>query len=167
MVMVIDACSVILLAKATVLERFVDWKEIIISKRAYKEVIKGKDKKCFDALLLDRLYKDKKIRIMGTKNKRLLNKLKRDYGLGDGEAETISAYLENKLEGLITDNKQGRKTAKVYGIEPIGSPDIIISLLMAEKIDKNKAINALNDLRRYGWFEDSIIDYALMEVGNV
>lgn len=166
MAFIIDACSAILLAKVSVLEALVNWKKIAIPKTVYKEVIEGKEKKFFDALLVERLCTDKKIKIVNSKNKKLLNKLKEDYGLGEGEAETIAVYLEDKFDGLITDNKQGRKTSKVYGINPIGSPDIIISLFKTKKINKEKAIRALNNLRKYGWFEDSIIDYALLEVEN-
>lgn len=166
MTFVADACTIILLAKARVLESFLDWKKIVISKTVYNEVMKGKEKKFFDALLVERLYIDKKVIVIDVKNKKMLNKLKDDFGLGDGEAETIAIYLEGKFQGLITDNKQGRKTAKIYNIDPIGSPDIVISLFKAKKISKEKVINALNSLRKYGWFEDSIIDYALLEVEN-
>ena len=74
--------------------------------------------------------------------------------------------MEGKCQGLITDNKQGRKIAKIYNINLIGSLDIIISMFKAKKIGKEKAIGALNSLRKYCWFEDSIIDYALLEVKN-
>jgi len=161
-----DSCSIILLAKANVLEDFVNWKKVVIARAVYDEVVEGKKKKFFDALLTERLCNEKKLKIIDIKNIGLLKKLKEDYGLGDGEAETIAAYLEEKFKGLITDNRQGRKTAKVYNIEPIGSISIILSLFKANKINKSKVMDALHTLRKYGWFEDSLIYYAIEEVEN-
>ena len=57
-----DACSIILLAKASVLEEFTKWKEVFVTNGVYREVLEGKDKKFFDALLTEKLVGENKIR---------------------------------------------------------------------------------------------------------
>ncbi|HLD43231.1 MAG TPA: hypothetical protein VJB08_04570 [Candidatus Nanoarchaeia archaeon] len=161
-----DACSIILLAKASVLEALLDWRDISVPREVYGEVIEGKEKKHYDALLTERLVKDKKMHITDIKNKRSLKRFEESYGLGKGEAEVLAGYLEGKFQGLLTDNKQGRKTAKIYNIHPLGSPDVIMGLFKAKRLNKEKAMNALHTLRKYGWFENSLIEYALVEVNN-
>src|SRR3989338_10877873 len=107
-----DACSIILLAKASVMEALLDWRDISVPREVYGEVIEGKEKKHYDALLTERLVKDKKMHITDIKNKRSLKRFEESYGLGKGEAEVLAGYLEGKFQGLLTDNKQGRKTGK-------------------------------------------------------
>ena len=51
---VIDACSAILLAKATLLETVFETYDIQITKQAYEEVAEGKKEMFADALLIER-----------------------------------------------------------------------------------------------------------------
>ena len=162
---VLDSCSVILLAKASVLEEFSSQHSLAITKYVYYEVIKGKEKKFLDALLIERLYKEKKVIKADVKNENLLNKLKKDFGLGDGEASSIALAIETN-QSLLTDNKQGRKAAKIYGLKLLGSPEVVVSLFKIKKINKNKAISALKSLRNFGWFNEHIIEEALEEIKN-
>lgn len=165
MKIILDTCSVILLAKASVLEDFSEQHNLVITDGAYNEVVKGKEKKFLDALLLERLCKEKKISKTNVKSKYLVNKFKKDFGLGGGEASTIALTIETK-QSILTDNKQGRKTAKVYGLKLLGSPEVVVSLFKIKKINKNKALDALKILRNFGWFDNYIIEKALEEIKN-
>lgn len=165
MKLVVDACSMILLAKAGVLEELTGWKEIIVTKGVYDEVIEGKNKQLVDALVLEKLAGENKIMIDGSVHKELTKRLIGDFGLGIGEAESIALALNADMV-IVTDNKQGRKTAKIHGLELLGSIDIITVLHKAKKIGKEKAISALKILREHGWFHDYIIEEALREVQN-
>src|SRR3989338_458847 len=133
MTIVIDACSAILLSKAGVLEIFSKWRSVLITKQAYSEVIEGKEKKFEDALTVERLCNEKTIKKVGINSIKLLDKIKNDFGFGDGESASIVYALENKL-AVLTDNKQARKAARVYGLKLIGSPEVIVSLLKADKM---------------------------------
>lgn len=163
MKLVVDACSIILLAKANVLEELAMWKEIVITDSVYNEVIEGKNKQLLDALVLERLAEENKISIKRDINKELIKKLTGDFGLGAGEAESIALALEaDKV--LLTDNKQGRKAAKVYGLKLLGSIEVVTALYKAKKISKEKAMSAMNILKKNGWFNDYLIEEALREV---
>lgn len=164
MKIIIDACSVILLGKITILETFLSNKDILITRGVYEEVIAGKEKKLFDALLLERLASENKIKISDDFDKSISVKLSEDFGLGKGESETISYAIKNKQSIIITDNKQGRKAAKIYGLLLSGSVEVIVSLYKSNKIDKNKALNSILNLKKFGWFNDDIINKAMEDI---
>ena len=162
----IDSCSIILLAKATVLEALSNKYNLFIPEKVYEEILKGKDKNFIDALLTERLVKEKKINIKKVLNNILKKKLIQDFNLGIGEAETLALVMENQCEAIITDNKQGRKSAAIYGLDLVGSIDAVIALYKLHLIDKDKTIDGLKKLREFGWFQDYLIDNALEEVKN-
>lgn len=166
MKLVVDACSIILLAKATVLEEVAKWRQVMISTGVYKEVMEGKGKQGIDALILEKLGEEKKITIKNNIKKELVEKLMTDLGLGDGEAESIALALETKEKMIVTDNKQGRKAAKVQGLRLSGSIEIIMALYKTKRISKEKIQSALRTLKEKGWFQDYLIEEALREVQN-
>ena len=163
----LDSCSIILLAKATVLETLAENYDLCITNTVYKEILEGKDKKFVDALLTERLVKERNIKIKKVKNSKLAKKLIEDFSLGIGESETLVLAISKQCEVISTDNKQGRKVAKIYNLNLVGSLDLIISLYKLKLIDKNKAISALKELKEFGWFQDYLIEHALEEVKNV
>lgn len=162
----VDSCSIILLAKATVLETFADKYNLSVTEGTYKEILEGKDKKFIDALLTERLVKEDKIKISKVKNNNLVKKLIIDFNLGIGEAETLALTLCRQCGVISTDNKQGRKAAIIHNLNLVGSIDIVISLSKLGFIKKDKAFDALKKLKEFGWFQDYLIDNALDEVKN-
>ena len=162
----IDACSIILLGKATILEDFAKWKELVIPRAVYNEVLRGKNKLLLDALLLEKLVKEKKILVNNNLKVDVVQKLMKDFGLGLGEAETIALTLELKEKAIVTDNKQGRKAAKINGLVLLGSIDVIIALYKAKRVNKEKSISSLKILKEKGWFQNYLIEEALQEVKN-
>lgn len=165
MKVVIDACSIILLAKSSVLETLTKWMEVMITEGVYNEVVEGKNKKLLDALVLERLVEEKKITIETKYKKEVVQKFTNDFSLGLGEAESVALALESNSI-VITDNKQGRKAAKVQGLQLVGSIETIIALYKTKNIDKEKAINALKVLKRVGWFQEYLIEEAMGDVQN-
>lgn len=161
-----DACSIILLAKSTVLEEFAKRNHLTIPQEVYREVTAGKEKKLFDALLMERLAKEKKIVVLKTANPSAVEKLAHDFGMGKGEAETLSLTLEDPRRIILTDNKQGRKAAKIHGLHLIGSLEVVAALYKLQHIEKEKAFDALQVLRQVGWFEEHLIKQAEEEMNN-
>ena len=166
MKLAIDSCSTILLAKATALEPMCKKYDLAVAKTVYEEVLKGKDKKFMDALLTEKLVKEKKINVKTAINAKLVNKLVRDFNLGKGEAETLALVISGECDAIVTDNKQGRKSALMHGLKLIGSIDVISALYSLKLIDKNKAQDGLMKLREFGWFQEYLIDSAMEEIKN-
>lgn len=166
MKLAIDSCSIILLAKATILESMCKKYDLAVAKTVYEEVLKGKDKKFMDALLTEKLVKEKKINVKTAINAKLVNKLARDFNLGKGEAETLALVIGGECDAIVTDNKQGRKSALMHGLKLVGSIDVISALYRLKLIDKNKAQDGLMKLREFGWFQEYLIDNAMEEIKN-
>jgi len=49
-------------------------------------------------------------------------------------------------------------------INIIGTPSIILTLFNSRKIGAEKAKQAINNLRKIGWFSSEVLDKILMEV---
>lgn len=163
MKLILDACSAILLAKASVLESLTETHKIFVTKAVYDEVIAGKEKMFPDALLVERLKDEKKISLIEPESS-ITSKLKADFNMGDGEASTVAIAINDKAAIVATDNLQGRKAAKINGISLVGSPEIIVSLFKKKKITGAKAKEGLKILKEEGWFDPNLIDKALEDV---
>lgn len=161
---IMDACTVILLAKASVLESAAKTFNVILPKSVYEEVLAGKAKKYADALLTNHLVETKIISLMKIENNKLKEQIKWDFGMGDGEAEAITLQLEENFDGVATDNKQGRKAADIYSVPLLGSPDIVMALFKMKKITAEKTKQAFNILKTEGWFNDIFIERLMEEI---
>ncbi|MBI4141884.1 hypothetical protein HY484_03095, partial [Candidatus Woesearchaeota archaeon] len=127
MEIIIDACSAILLGKASVLETFIDTYEVYFTEAVINEVLKGKSKMFEDAFLLERLQKDKKIKtVLVSPN--IVKKLMFDFNMGVGEASVVASGIGRKNVFIVTDNRQGRKAARINHISVVGSIEIVVSL---------------------------------------
>ncbi len=162
MEIIADACTIILLAKSSVLESFAKNSKVNITEEVKEEVLKGKPKMFLDALLLERLLKERIIEAVKT-DKTLTKKLMKDFNMGEGEASIITRGIK---EGSIiaTDNRQGRKVAQINNLPIIGSIEIIVNLYQKNKIDQDKATEALKILQRVGWFEQYLIEKAKEDI---
>ena len=157
--LIIDSCSIILLAKASVLERLTELHEMYITNAVAEEVLAGKKKQFADALLLERLLNEKKIKSIPYP-KEMGEKIMSDYNMGKGEASIITVGFIQKEIIIVTDNLQGRKVAKVFGLPLVGSIECIVSLYKNKKITKEKAKESLGILKKEGWFQSYLIDDA-------
>ena len=88
------------------------------------------------------------IRIIQVKNENLI-KLASAF-LDKGEAEVIALALENNAEGVILDDKKGRKTAIKLGLNVIGTLGII-DLAQKKGIIEDKSL-IINELRKNGFY---------------
>ncbi|MBI2139841.1 hypothetical protein HYU14_02875 [Candidatus Woesearchaeota archaeon] len=166
MKMVADACTIILLAKAGILEIAMDSFDVAIPEEVYNEVAEGKAHGAEDAFLLERLKNNKKFSLVIPRNKFMVEKIMMDFSMGKGEAAAVVFALEAKTDALATDNRQGRKVARINNIPLIGSISIITGLCKMKKIAKGKAIEAIEVLREEGWFEEYLIEEAKEEISH-
>ena len=164
MKIVVDACTLILLAKAGVLDEFVALFDAIVPQAVYDEVLAGKTKGAIDALISERLYQQQKLQVVMPKNIALIKKCATDFGMGLGEAQVIVHSLSEHVGVVATDNKQGRKAARVHNLQTVGSIEIIVALYRLKKISLTKAHVAFEELQKSGWFHHALIEQAHEEV---
>lgn len=159
-----DAMVLIHLAKLSLLEKSCSYfKKAAIPELVYEEVLKGKEKGFPDASIIIELIKSKKIAVKKVKSNALIKKANQ-FNIQRGEAEVISLYWQEKAGLVATDDDNIRKKKSLLNIEVIGTPAIILKLYKEKLIDRHKAEQCVSELKKIGWFSNSVLDIMLMEV---
>ncbi len=153
-----DTMVLIHLAKITLLEKSFDYfKEVIMPPEIHKEILKGKEKGYEGANIIENLIYTKKIKIKEISEPKLLQKAK-DYNIQRGEAAAVALYWQEKADYLATDDDNVRKKTSILNITIVGTPAIITKLYKKNKIDKEKYLDAINELKKIGWFSNQVFD---------
>ncbi len=148
--MISNASPLITIAKLGILkELLVLYKNIEITEEVYSEtIIKGLEKNKPDAILLNALKQEGKIKIISLdkKHTNISKKIEKNYKIDKGESETIALALQLKQNSLIMDESLGRKVSKLFEIKPKGSLRIILELYESKIIDEVKLKTLVNIL---------------------
>ncbi len=155
MTIIADATALILLAKVTILETFVNRNPVITSKMVYEEVIIGKEKGRKDSIIVERLVEENKLKLR-VPNRSIRNKIKKLFNLKAGELDVISLAYKTK-NMILSDDKKCLNVAKGLGIKFITSLDIIVTLYKKSIITQEKAITCIEELEEYGWYSKDLI----------
>ena len=136
----------------------------------FEEVVReGKKKRAPEASLLETLFKEEIITVHNISNKEYLNYVKEMatesemHPLHEAEAEVLC--LTKELNGIaIADDQVARAVARILGIELHGTGYVLGKIFATGKIDKEKLIEKVKEMRDSGWYvsaEDylKIIDY--------
>ncbi len=162
--LVSDSSTLILLAKASVLEAFSDSYEIVLSDLVYEEsVSRGREKARQDALLIGKLVDEGKIKVLGAPEARK-GVLLKAFGISGGENETVALALEHGCELVLTDDRKNMTVCKVLGIKYIIALDVVIGLYAADVIDREKLDEAFRKIVETGWLKDEIIQDRLKRI---
>lgn len=161
-----DSMVLIHLAKLTVLEKSCAYfKEVIIPDLVFREVLKGIESGLEDAVLINNLIENKKIKIIKVENKNLIKKAN-SFNVQRGEAEALALYWGKNAKLLATDDDNLRKKRDLLNVVIIGTPAIIIKFYKEGIIDKDKTRQCIARLKEIGWFHAAVLDKMLMEVEN-
>lgn len=165
---VFDSSSLILLAKITLLETFVKlFDKGHIPKEVHEESVKrGKEKGMIDAKTIEDMIAQKMIDVRMVKNVKMVKELNESYNVESGEAESIVLSTELNSDLLVTEDERARKIAEKFKIRFTTCPDIILSLFKNKKINREKALNALNELQKFGWYKDWVIQEVKERIGD-
>jgi predicted nucleic acid-binding protein len=138
--------------------------EKVTSPEVKREVVdEGKRKGVPDAVVLEELFGSKVFRVVEPKDKEFLSRLLKTRGLHVTDAEVLA--LAKELNGLVVvDDEVARKTAKVYGIEYVGTPYVLVRAVLEGLVAKERVKQAVNEMISAGW-RCSVETYArIMEV---
>lgn len=155
MTIISDATSLILLAKAGLLETFAGRNKIIVPRLVYEEVIKGKDNGREDSMLVERLAAEKKL-LVSLPKKSAKNKIEKLFNLRGGELETIAVAFGQR-HTILSDDKKCLNAAKALNIDSITSLDVVVAMHKKGVISKEKATDCLDKLEEYGWYARDLI----------
>lgn len=155
MTIIADATALILLAKVSVLETFVDRNDVATSKMVYEEVVRGKEIGRKDSILVERIVHENKLKII-TPSKSIKKEIGGLFNIKGGELGVISSAYKKK-HTILSDDKKCLNAAKALGIGFIISLDIIIALYKNKAINKEKAQECIDGLEDYGWYNKELI----------
>lgn len=150
-----DASSLILLAKAGVLETFAARNRTVLPKRVYDEVVRGKEKGRLDSLLVEKLVQQGNL-VVAEPAKATRSHIERTFGLRGGEADVTALALERK-SAILTDDKKCMQAAKVLNIDFTTSLGVVVGLYKHGALARRGAEEALAALETYGWYHPDMV----------
>jgi uncharacterized protein len=169
--LVFDSTPLIYLTRSSLAEFL---KEIIqpkfTSASVFEEVIrKGKRQRAPESSFLETLFEKEIIKVHNISNKGFLEYVKEMAAVNEmqplHEAEAEVLCLAKELNGVaVADDRVARSVARILGIELHGTGYILGKIYATGKIDKEKLIEKVKEMRDSGWYvsaEDylKIIDY--------
>ena len=163
MIIVKDSMVLIHLAKITLLENSCDYfKKVFVTEKIKEEIARGNYP---DSKIIGMLITKNKIKIKSIKNNTLIRKAN-EFNIQGAEAEAIALYWELKADFIATDDDNVRKKRDVLNLNVIGTPVIILKLYKEKKITKVKLEEAIQKLRKIGWFSNTVWDKINMELSK-
>ncbi len=161
---VFDASTLILIAKAELLEPFLAGIKLGVAIPGEVEKECCGSKKTLDALMIQKAVDESKIEVVAVKNRRLVAKLRGDFSLGKGEAEAIALALNEKAQLLGIDDKNGINACKLLGIAFTTAVGILIRSREKGLLEGPDALAKLAVLAKSGRYKDSIIEDARLKL---
>jgi predicted nucleic acid-binding protein len=166
-IIVSDASTLVLLEKIDLLKRVIVKDKILIPEKVYEEVVKkGIEKNAPDAYNIKVYIERKKIEIRNIKNKEKVEKLLKEFNLGQGETEAVVLYLEQKADLLASDDHKAINLCKIYKIPFATAIAITLKYVKEKEIAYEEGRNMIMKLGKYGRYKTEIIAEALNLIGD-
>ena len=161
---VFDASTLILIAKAELLDLFLARISVPVAIPSEVEKECCGSKKALDAIIIQQALDESRIEVFTVRNRRLVAKLQADFSLGKGEAEAIALALNEKVQLVGIDDKNGIDACRVLGIAFTTAVGILIRSRDKGLLDGPDAIAKLALLAKYGRYKHSIIEDARLKL---
>jgi uncharacterized protein len=162
---VFDASTLILIAKAELLDLFLANVSVPVAVPGEVERECCGFKKALDAVIIQKALDESRIKTVVIKNRRLVAKLQVDFSLGRGEAEAIALALNEKAQVLGIDDKNGINACKLLGVAFTTAVGILIRSREKGLLEESEALEKLASLAKHGRYKDSIIEDARLKLG--
>ncbi len=159
-IVVSDTSSLILLSKASVLERVCAKYEIYIPPSVEKEATSPElRKKHTDANQIHDLIQSKALRV-----RKLRRRSKLTVRLGPGEADAVRLFQQLNADVLLTDDGKAIKVFRMLRIPFTISPNIVLELYKKGDVKFDEALRSLEQLRVHGRYSPDIIAESLLKL---
>lgn len=154
---VFDSSTLILLAKAELLDDFLgDYKGKLLIPREV-EIESCTKKNSFDALLIRKRIQEKRIGVVKISNVELCRQLIKDFRLCRGEAEALVLAIEKKAKLVATDDKNAIRACRLLKVPFTSAVAILVRMADKGAVDIRKAKAVLDALIKYGRYSDKVI----------
>jgi predicted nucleic acid-binding protein len=161
---ILDASTLILMAKAELLDLFLASIKLPVAIPTEVEKESCCSRKAMDALIIQKALDESRIEVVAVKNRRLAAKLQADFSLGAGEAEAIALALNEKAQLLGIDDKNGINACKLLGIAFTTAVGILIRTREKGLLEGPDALAKLELLAKHGRYKNSIIEDARLKL---
>ena len=160
--LVSNTSTLVLLAKIGCLESFIETSPpILIPVQVRQEALFDKDS--YYAKLIQKLIKEKKIRVAAVNNA-LLTKILSNFKLDEGEAATYALFDAKKHAAVLTDDGELIKLCKLEKVPFICSMAVVIRLYERKKLSKEETMKKLKELHIIGRYSEKLYGHFKSEV---
>lgn len=166
-IIISDASTLILLQKIALLDKLLKNMRFIIPSEVYREAVtKGKAKRFSDSYLIEERIKTRKIVVTELKNNNTVTSIRKEFGLGEGEAQAIALFLQEKADVLAVDDHKAINVCKIYGIPFMTALTFVVFANDRKLVNKAVAKEMMNNLSVFGRYKDELIHdaYKLIKV---
>src|SRR5271156_6520987 len=157
---VFDASTLILIAKAELLDRFLATVGVPVAVPAEVERECCGSKKSLDAAMIQKAIERSLIKSTAVRNRRQVVRLQEDFSLGLGEAEAIALAAQAKAQVLAIDDKNGINACKLLGIPFTTALNILLRSREKGLLEVSEALEKLARLAHFGRYKHSILEDA-------
>jgi uncharacterized protein len=161
---VFDASTLILIAKAELLDLFLAGVNLAVAIPSEVERECCGSKKGLDATIIEKALDESRIKTFPVRNRRLVAKLQADFRLGKGEAEAIALALKENAQLLGIDDKNGINACKLLGVAFTTAVGILIRSWEKGLLEGPDAGAKLALLAKHGRYKNSIIEDAKLKL---
>lgn len=155
--LVLDASTLILLAKSDLLGLLAEVTRIEIPREVEREAVARRE--LYDARVIEELLHKGKIRVRDHGHPAERRRIQADFGLETGEAAALLLAKENK-EPLGTDDGPAIKAAKILGIPFFTALHVLLALNEKGRIGRKVALAKLDILQKVGRYSVPILEDA-------
>lgn len=161
---VLDASTAILLAKAELLDAFIEAvkQPVVMPKEVERECYGHRES--LDAQLIARAITEKRITVRIVREQKQYEKLRRDFPLGRGETAAIALALASRSALVATDDRQAINACKLLKIPFITALTVLVRMREKGLLAAEEAKNKLEVLARYGRYKERTIDTARLDL---
>lgn len=154
---ILDASTLILLAKSDLLALLVEKTRIVIPPEIQREAVARKD--LYDARMIEELLRRGHIQVAKYHRPVQRKHIQVDFGLEGGEAAALLLAKE-KDEPLGTDDGPAIKAAKIMGVPFFTAVHVLLELYEKRRINQQAALAKLERLQKIGRYSAQILEDA-------
>jgi predicted nucleic acid-binding protein len=161
---VLDASTLILIARAELLEVFLNGVTLAVAVPVEVERERCTGRRTLDGLMIRKAVEESRIEVIAVDDRKLVSKLRADFNLAQGEAEALALSLIRKARLLGIDDKNGINACKLLGIAFTTAVGILIRSREKGLVRGPEALAKLTILAKHGRYKESIIEDARLKL---
>lgn len=154
---VLDASTLILLAKSDLLMLLAERTEIQIPREVEREVLVRQE--LYDARMIKEMLSSGKIHVAKSLRSVRLRQIQVDFGLEAGEAAAL-ILAKGRVQALGTDDGPAIKAAKIIGVPFFTAIHVLLELYQKNRIGREAALAKLDVLQKVGRYSAQIVEDA-------